>query len=89
MNFEGSQIQVGEAVVIMPTKIYDGKRIFSKEATCLILEKSERSLRRYVELGWIKPEYTGPGKMDVEFTKEAIDDFRARKWAERKTKRGK
>lgn len=74
-------------IEILPTKIYDGKRIFSKEATCKILGVSERSLRRYVEMGWIKPEYTGPCKMDVEFTKDAIDDFRARKWKEKKGKK--
>jgi len=70
---------------IKPYCIFMGKPLYNKKAAQILLGCSERSLRRYVELGWLGSVSLGAGKMDVAFFEEHLRDFLTRKDAKKKS----
>lgn len=71
---------------VKPYCIFMGKPLYNKKAAQILLGCSERSLRRYVELGWLGSVSLGAGKMDVAFFEDHLRDFLTRR-DEKKTRR--
>lgn len=80
-----AQVAVGIPEV-KPYCVFMGKPLYEKKAARILLGCSERTLRRYVELGWLGSVSLGAGKMDVAFFEEHLKDFLTRR-DEKKTRR--
>lgn len=89
MNAPEQQFQEGKNAEgvpeVKPYCIFMGKPLYGKKAAQILLGCSERSLRRYVELGWLGSVSLGAGKMDVAFFEEHLRNFLTRKDAKKKS----
>lgn len=62
---------------IVPYAIYKGTPLYSKAATCRLLDISEKTLQRYIMAKKIGARKNGPGRWDYVFTERDIDAFMA------------
>lgn len=71
---------------VKPYCIFMGKPLYDKKAAKILLDCSERTLRRYVQLGKLKFVSLGEDMMKVAFFEEHLKDFLTRR-DEKKTRR--